>query len=82
MSKHLHDLPVTATNISDQLKFNKIFKEYLFHKMRYDRGLYGTAVTPEDLAGIRITCRLLWSDLKSLDPVRTLREVPPLKVTA
>ena len=60
--------------------FNSKLKEYLWHKSRYDRGEYGSAVTKNDLAGIRITCRLLYADLRELDPHRTLLEVPKLKI--
>jgi hypothetical protein len=78
--ERLHSISVASENISNTLKFNQLLKEYLFHKMRYDRGKYGSAVLAQDLPGIRITCRLLYSALQDLDPVRTLREVPPLKI--
>lgn len=78
--KRLHEIPVQGENISDTLKFNSLLKEYLFHKARYDRGVYGSAVLASDLPGIRITCRLLWSDLHELDPVRCCKEVPNLKI--
>lgn len=68
--------------ISDTLKFNKLFKEYTFTKLQYDRGLYGSAVGQPQLANYRLHCRLLYADLKALDPVRTLKEVPPLKIHA
>lgn len=77
----LHEISVNAENISDQLKFNRLLKEYLFHKMRYDRGVYGSAVLKSDLPAIRITCRLLWADLHELDPVRCCKEVPNLKIS-
>lgn len=79
--ERLHEIHVQFTDLSAEIKFNRIFKEYTFHKMRYDRGLYGSAVTIDQLANIRIQCRLLYADLKDLDPVRTLKEVPPLKIS-
>lgn len=80
MSRPLHEISVISENISDQLKFNSLLKEYLFHKQRYDRGVYGPAVTKYDLAGIRLTCSLLYSDMKALNPDRTFIEVPDLKI--
>jgi hypothetical protein len=76
----LHEISVHGECISATLKFNQILKEYLFHKARYDRGVYGSAVLKKDLPAIRITCRLLYADLRELDPVRTLKEVPALKI--
>lgn len=78
--QRLHEIHVNAENISAQLKFNRLLKEYLFHKARYDRGVYGSAVLKSDLPGIRITCRLLWADLHDLDPIRCCQEVPHLKI--
>lgn len=78
--ERLHDISVQSENISDTLKFNKLLKEYLFRKMQYDRGLYGSAVGQSQLINYRLQCRLLFADLKDLDPVRTLKEVPPLKI--
>lgn len=80
--KRLHEISVQSENISDTLKFNRLLKEYLWHKSRYDRGVYGSAVLQSDLPGIRITCRLLWNDLHNLNPVRCLQEVPNLKIHA
>ena len=78
--ERLHEIHVNAENISDQLKFNRLFKEYTFKKMQYERGIYGSAVNESKLADYRIHARLLYADLKELDPVRTLQEVPPLKI--
>lgn len=78
MSKRLHELHAVFTDVSATVKFNKLLREYLWHKSRYDRGLYGTVVTPEDLAGIKLTCNLLWRDMMEIDPLRCCAEVPDL----
>ena len=78
ISVHLSE----GDRISDTLKFNRLLKDYLFVKMQYDRGLYGSAVGQTQLANYRLHCRLLFADLKNLDPVRTLKDVPPLKIHA
>ena len=59
-------------------KFNSILRQYTWHRSRFNRGLYATCVTPEDLAGIKITCNLLYRDLLELDRERCLKEVPDL----
>ena len=53
--ERLHEISVKSENISNALKFDRILKEYLFHKMRYERGTYGSAVLAKDLPGIRVT---------------------------
>ena len=61
-----------------QRKFDSLLRQYNWHKSRFDRGLYGTAVTPEHLAGIKLTCTLLWRDMMEIDPVRCCLEVRDL----
>lgn len=79
--QRLHNLYVEAHSISDELKFNKILKEYLFTKAQYERGLYGPAVDNATLVGYRLKCMIHLIDLFFLDRKRAVIEVPPLKIT-
>lgn len=70
----------TMAQFKADRRFNQILKDYIFAKMQYERGLYGSAVSQFNLAGYLITCKLLYNDLLVLDSKRCLTEVPKIKL--